>query len=132
MRREFILPEQDVDFLNALGLPWETLMHGGCSWLIISDYPVPPGFTVASVQIALQIQVGYPVVQIDMAYFFPHLQLVSQAPIGALTFQPIDGNIFQRWSRHRTPDNPWRPGIDDLSTHLSAINSWLIRELVKK
>lgn len=131
MRRQFALPEQDVDFLTALGLLWEALLEGNTKWLIIYDYPVPDGYNVTIVTVALMIQPGYPVVQIDMAYFFPHLQLKCQKGIGAITFQPIDGKIFQRWSRHRTPANPWRPGVDDLSTHLAAMVGWIERETRK-
>ncbi len=131
MRRQFSLSEQDTDHLTALGLRWETLLEGGASWLIIYDYPMPKGYTVEKSDVALMIQPGYPVVQIDMAYFLPHLQLICQKGIGAITFQPIDGKIFQRWSRHRTPANPWRPGVDDLSTHLAAMIAWIEREVPK-
>lgn len=128
---EFTLPEQDVDYLTSLGLPWETLKEGDNNWLIIYEFPVPVGYRVSTTTVALTIQPGYPVVQIDMAYFFPHLQLISNKIIGAITFQPLDGKIFQRWSRHRTPANPWRPGIDDISTHLSSMSFWFQRELDK-
>lgn len=131
MRRQFALPEQDVDFLTALGLLWEALLEGNTKWLIIYDYPIPDGYNVTTVTVALMIQPGYPVVQIDMAYFFPHLQLKCQKGIRAITFRTIDGKIFQRWSRHRTPANPWRPGVDDLSTHLAAMVGWIERETRK-
>jgi hypothetical protein len=131
MRREFELPEQDLDHLTSLGLPWETFKEGGNNWLLIYEFPVSAGFNVPKVCVGLTIQPGYPVVQIDMAYFYPHLQLNNQKTIGAITFQTIDGKLFQRWSRHRTPANPWRPGIDDLSTHLASVNFWFERELKK-
>ena len=131
MRREFPLPEQDVDHLSSLGLQWETFREGGFNWLIIHNFPVPPGFNLSEVKVAIFIQPGYPVAQLDMAYFYPHLQLNNQKAIGAITFQQINGSVFQRWSRHRTTANPWRPGIDDLSTHLASINFWFERELKK-
>jgi hypothetical protein len=131
MRRQFALPEQDVDHLTALGLRWETLLEGSIQWLIVHDFPIPEGYNLDHVTVALMIQPGYPVVQIDMAYFYPHLQLKCQKGIGAITFQSIEGKIFQRWSRHRTPTNPWRPGVDDLSTHLAAMVVWIEREVPK-
>jgi hypothetical protein len=131
MRRDFELPEQDLDHLASLGLSWETFREAGNNWLIIHDYPVPPGYNTSKVKVALQILPGYPVAQLDMAYFYPHLQLANQKTIGAISFQPINGNTFQRWSRHRTPANPWRPGVDDLSTHLASVTHWFERELKK-
>jgi hypothetical protein len=35
---------------------------------------------------------------------------------------------FQQWSRHRTQQNAWRPGEDDISTYLSLVDDWLRRE----
>jgi Prokaryotic E2 family E len=107
MRRQFALPEQDVDHLTALGLRWETLLEGSIQWLIVHDFPIPEGYNLDHVTVALMIQPGYPVVQIDMAYFYPHLQLKCQKGIGAITFQSIEGKIFQRWSRHRAAMVVW-------------------------
>ena len=129
MRRDFSLPEVDLDHLNSLGLEWETVKEANVNWLLIYKYPVPNGFNVPEVTVAVMIQPGYPVAQLDMAYFYPHLQLLTQRQIGALTFQQIEGKVFQRWSRHRTAANPWRPGIDDLSTHLASVSFWFQREL---
>lgn len=129
MRRVFVLPEVDAEHLKAMGLEWETIKEGNIHWLLIYKFPVPSGFNVKEVTLALMIQPGYPVAQLDMAYFYPHLQLLSQKQIGALSFQPIEGKVYQRWSRHRTPTNPWRPGIDDLSTHLASVLFWFDREL---
>lgn len=131
MRREFELPEQDTDYLNSLGLRWETFRDAGLSWLLIYGYTVPPGYNVQNVDVAITIQPGYPVAPLDMAYFFPHLQLLNQRTIAAVTFKQINGKTFQRWSRHRTASNPWRPGIDDLSTHLACVTFWFERELKK-
>lgn len=131
MRREFALPENDEAYLNGLALPWETIRCGRGSWLLIHNFPIPVGYNVPSVTVALMIPPGYPVAQIDMAYFYPHLQLVNQRQIGALAFVNIDGKVFQRWSRHRTRENPWRPGVDDLSTHLASVISWIHKALKK-
>lgn len=128
MRKQFVLPESDTEFLDSLGLQWETI-NG--NWLILHQFPVPEGYNVSVVSVALMIPPGYPIAQIDMAYFSPHLARVSGRGIGALSFQNIDGKIYQRWSRHRTGENPWRPGVDDISTHLSLVRNWFERELSK-
>lgn len=79
----------------------------------------------------LRIESGYPEAQIDMAYFYPDLRRSDGTALKAIASDSFDGKQWQRWSRHRTPQNPWRPGIDNVSTHLSAVQSWLKLELNK-
>ncbi|OAI41696.1 hypothetical protein AYO40_02565 [Planctomycetaceae bacterium SCGC AG-212-D15] len=128
MRRQFDLPEEDVEHLGARGLPWETLVEQEVRWLILHDFPLPAGYSHSKVQVALRIEPSYPDGQIDMVYFFPALARSDGRGIGALSQQAIDGAQFQRWSRHRTPANPWRPGEDNLATHLVLVEEWLRRE----
>jgi hypothetical protein len=133
MRREFALQEKDVLHLDSLGLPWETIgspQQGG-GYVLIHDYPVPSGYNIAAAEIAMRIEPLYPDVQIDMAYFYPALSLSDGCQISCLAAQPIDARTFQRWSRHRTPKNPWRPGIDCLATHLGQVDHWMETELKK-
>lgn len=132
MRKQFVLPEQDEDFLLANSFEWEAIKDGRFNWVIISNYPVPEGYTIDKVNVALRIDPGYPVAQIDMAYFYPDLHLVSGKAIPAIQArQIIEGKNWQRWSRHRTGHNPWRPGLDDISTHLHMVTTWLEREVKK-
>lgn len=131
MRRDFILPEQDIEYLDQSGYPWETISDGPNKWVIIHGYPVPNGYNISAVKVALKIEGGYPVAQIDMVYFDPALNKVNGTGIGALVNQNVCGKAWQRWSRHRTAQNPWRPGLDDVSTHLQLVNYWLERELTK-
>lgn len=128
MREQFLLPENDRHYLQAGQLQWETLKEGGAQWLLLHASPVPAGYHQSEVMIALNIAPGYPDVQLDMVWFFPPLSRTDGKAIGALSNQTIDGKNFQRWSRHRTAQNPWRPGEDDLSTHLLLVNEWLERE----
>jgi hypothetical protein len=133
MRREFSLPSFDVSYLRTTGLAWETIKDvNGSQWLLLHERPVAhAGYSPATTTLALQIPSGYPDAQIDMAYFFPPLARSDGGQISALATVEIDGKGFQRWSRHRTGDGPWRPGEDDLSTHLVLVDDWLERELAK-
>ena len=131
MRRQFQLPEGDEGGIEARGLPWETIVEGGSRWLLIHNFPVPVGYNHLTASAALRIPPSYPDDQIDMVYFSPALALASGKAIGALTLTTIDGKSYQQWSRHRTEANPWRPGLDDVGTHLLQVESWLARELVK-
>jgi hypothetical protein len=131
MRRDFALPEEDAEWLDALPNGYELVREGDLLRVVVRNWPVPAGYTVAQVDVNVRIEAGYPDAQIDMAYFHPDLVLSSGRPIGALAQDPFDGRIWQRWSRHRTPANPWRPGIDNVATHFALIDDWLERELRK-
>lgn len=129
MKRDFALPEQDNDFLENSGFTWETIREVTGNWVIIHDFPVPLGYNIDQVNVALKIDAGYPVSQIDMAYFNPDLCREDGKPIAALAIQPIQGIPWQRWSRHRTGENPWRVELDDISSHLQLVNYWMEREI---
>jgi len=129
LRRDIKLPEEDVDCLDALGFKWETISEGGTKWLIIHGYPIPDGYDHRTADLALRIPPSYPDDQIDMVYFSPGLALMSGKTIRQLSGATIDGKPYQQWSRHRTSENPWRAGLDNVGTHLLQANDWLHREL---
>lgn len=132
MRREFELLPEDEQFLIELGLPWETVMDGS-PWVLIHDFPTHDGYNHARVTVAIRMETGYPNAQLDMAYFFPALARKDGKPIGRTeAHQAIEGKSFQRWSRHRTSQNPWKPGEDNLGTHIHLVEDWLAREFEKK
>ena len=132
MRREFALPSFDVAYLDSTGLDWETVAEqNGNRWLLLHERPIRDAYSVVKATTALQIVASYPDAQIDMVYFHPHVARTDGKPIGALATQDIAGTLFQRWSRHRTAEAPWRPGEDDVSSHLVLVDDWLERELAK-
>ncbi len=128
VRRDFQPPEADTDYLCGLGLDWETATENETLWLIIHGWKLPDGYNDRQVSLALLVPPNYPDSQIDMVYFCPALSRVDGKPIGALNSQTILGETWQRWSRHRTSANPWRPGEDDIASHLSLVDEWLRRE----
>ena len=131
VRRQFQLAQSDIEFLNSLQLPWEAVLEGHVRRIVIHQFPIPEGYNVQNVLVNMRIEAGYPEVQIDMAYFYPTIQRLDNKPIRATVVDQFDGKQWQRWSRHRTPNNPWRPGIDNISTHVAAIAGWLQQELLK-
>jgi hypothetical protein len=124
-RRAFRLPEDDEIYLDSLGLRWETIIDGGARWLLIHAHPLPAGYSVDRVTVAIRLDGGYPPGALDMAYLHPPLQRADGKGISALCLQSIDGTTFQRWSRHY----PWRDGVDSLATHHLRIKEWLAAEL---
>lgn len=124
-RRTFSLPEADEEYLDANYPAWETIVDGATPWLILNDFPVPEGYNQRKVQVAIQISSGYPNTQLDMVYFLPGISRTNGHQINNLSPMTIEGQSWQRWSRHY----PWRAGVDDLSTHIERIKSWLADEL---
>lgn len=127
-RRGFPLLEEDEAYLNHLGLKWESIVEGDNRWILIYEYPIVEGYNTDKATIAVRIAANYPDVQLDMLYFYPPLSRKDGVPINRLSPLSIDGKSFQQWSRHRTQANPWRPGIDDLSTHVALADMWLSKE----
>jgi Prokaryotic E2 family E len=131
MRRAFQLAEEDEECLVALGLKWEAIIENGTKWLVFPEYPIPEGYNHRVAAAALRIKPSYPDDDIDMVYFHPALALTSGKGIRQLSPLALDGKQYQQWSRHRTAANPWRPGLDNVCTHLLQVNNWLERELKK-
>ena len=131
MRRQFALPAEDMEWLEGLGKPFELVSEGGALRVVIHELGVPAGYNVPTVSVNVRIEPGYPDAQIDMAYFYPDLTLTNGRALGAISPDAFDGKTWQRWSRHRTPANPWRPGIDNLATHFALVQDWLERETRK-
>jgi len=130
-RRDFKLPAEDVESLDALRLPWDTIAENATKWLIIRGRLLPSGYNHGAADVALRIPPSYPDDQIDMAYFSPALSLASGKPIRQITSIAIEGKTYQQWSRHRTSANPWRPGLDDIGSHLLQVDDWLRREVTR-
>lgn len=128
MRREFELPSADQMFLGQYGLPWESIVEGS-HWVIIHHFPTGTGYNYERVSIAIRIETGYPLAPLDMVYVFPPLARTDGRPIPQTSVpQQLDGKEWQRWSRHRSAENPWRPGVDSLEDHVLLVEDWVSRE----
>jgi hypothetical protein len=127
-RRHFDLSAEDQRFLDEYGLPWETLVDGP-QWVLVHDFPTVAGYNHSRVTAAIRLETGYPNTELNMVYFFPALARADGKAIGAnQATQQIDGKVFQRWSRHRTAQNPWKAGRDNIGTHILLVEDWLARE----
>ncbi len=128
LRRDYDLPVQDEKFLEEYGHPWETVIDGS-QWVLIHEFPTHEGYNHPHVTAAIRMETGYPNTELEMVYFYPALARNDGKAIGATGAQQmIDGKTYQRWSRHRTAQNPWRIGIDYLDAHVFLIEDWLARE----
>ena len=130
-RRDFSLPEDDLCWLANATHDFELVAEAGVLRVVLYGFPVPPGYNHRAVDVNVRIESGYPDTQIDMVYVHPELHRLDGVSIIATCPDTFDGKLWQRWSRHRTPANPWRPGIDNLATHFALVKHWFVRELQK-
>ncbi len=128
-RHDLVLPPNDVVYLNTTHPGWQTIRDDAASWLVIPDYVPPSGYNHTVVTAVLRLEPGYPDTPIDMVFFSPLLARTDGITIGATSGQrTVNGISYQQWSRHRSPGNPWRPGIDDIESHMLLVEYWLERE----
>ena len=122
-----LLPE-DEEYLNS-NYPgrWELVSNSPEKFgLVIRDFPVPEGYTVAAATLMMLLPCGYPGSGLDMFYFLmPGLEKVSRAPIGALAREDHFDRQWQRWSRHYQ----WEPGQDSVVTHIEYVKNEIAAEL---
>lgn len=130
-RRDAPLLDSDEAFLKNYGLAFDVVADGS-TWIILRDYSLPDGFTEKKVSVAIRMEQGYPLTALDMMYVFPALRrLDGKAIPQSETMQAIEGKQYQRWSRHRTGDNPWVPNKDSIETHVYLIEEWFARETAR-
>lgn len=128
----FALPAEDQDYASHISDDLELVLDGGRRWVLLHNFPVPEGYNLDKVTAAVLLPVGYPQSAPDMVYFYPALALTSGKKIHASeATETIQGQIYQRWSRHFLPQEPWRPGVDSLETYALMIRGWLEREVTR-
>jgi hypothetical protein len=130
LRKALPLLSADVAFLDSLGLPWETAMVESRRWLLIHEYSLPNGYTPQKTTLALDMPADYPASQVDMFYFAPWVARTDGVVIPSIQVRAtIDGVEFQGWSRHRNAAGPWDPATDNVCTHLTLVETCLVKEL---
>ncbi len=128
-RRDFALPQEDLEWLDNTQGRFDLISEDGVLRVVLYDFRIPSGYRQRQADVNVRIEVGYPDTQIDMVYVYPALVRTDGRPIPATCMESFDGKEWQRWSRHRTPANPWRPGVDNLATHFGLVEHWFLREL---
>lgn len=132
VKNQFVLPDEDVHFLNTIESETELIQEGNTKWLIFRSYKIPDGYNLEVADLAILIPPHYPTTGLDMMYFNPALTRKDGAVIGALSYQSIEGKRYQRWSRHRTAANKWNPNIHNIESHVDLMVRCLIAEFAKR
>lgn len=124
-----ILPEPDVDFLVEKEFECDIYQAPNETYITFHNYDLGSAYTPTIVEMRIVVPAGYPQGNLDMYWTKPWVNLAGTAtrPERADYSQSFqDGTTeWQRWSRHAP--NAWRPGIDNLRTHLRTIRSDLAR-----
>ena len=72
-RRDFSLPQPDLDWLSETGLHFELVAENGVLRVVLYGFQVPGGYDRSQVDVNVRIDPGYPDAQIDMVYVHPPL-----------------------------------------------------------
>ena len=127
MTEPYELPPEDTEYLNAhYPSRWRKVTEGGGKHgLIIENFFVPEGYSVATSTLMILVPSGYPGAGLDMFYFSPQLDRSDGSSIGALAYETHFGEIWQRWSRHYD----WKPGEDSIVSHIEFVRHRLDQEI---
>ena len=129
-RRKFSLLDIDTAYLDRLGLRWETIIEQDRRWLLIHQYPVPAGYTMNHVKLALEIPPTYPAGALYGFYAHPPLALTSGREIPSTQVRGTVLDLeFHGWSRHRGAAAPWNPAVDNIVSQLALVEAALAKEI---
>lgn len=99
---------------------------GGWSFVVISDYVLPPGFDPDRVQLLVKLPPTFPDAAPDMFWTWPAVK----APSGGLprntSIERLLGKDWQRYSWHLAP-GAWKPGVSSLRDYLRCIAARFLR-----
>jgi hypothetical protein len=117
------LPASDMAFLAGRGHPFELVQEGGYNCVLLAGYQLPAGYNVASADLLLRLNLGYPDVPPDMWWFQPAVLRADGGVIpNADVYENYLGRHWQRWSRHLVPGQ-WLAGRDSLESFLALIRT---------
>jgi hypothetical protein len=120
----------DKEHLDSLGLDYEVSSDQGLICVVISKWPLPPGYEPAEVDLLLRLPAGFPDAQPDMYWCDPPVRVVASGafPPAADQMEAYLGRTWQRFSRH-LQDGAWQIGRDDLGSYLALIKQGLAKEV---
>jgi hypothetical protein len=102
MRRAFQLPEEDVEYVEGLGLPWETVKDGDTRWLVVHNWPVPPGYNHPTAMAGLILPASYPDGQITclrQGHWSTYASTVRWQGMAAMVAAPHGSESVAGWRR---------------------------------
>jgi len=129
-RRDFFLPEEDIQFLDNLGLVWEAIQDGNARAVVLYDFPMPSPFRPDKLNMKINLPQDYVGgAALDMFFTDAHVTRADGKGIERLTeSNGFDNKKWWQWSRHYPKNAKWRPQINTLATHISYVQHILDQE----
>ncbi len=124
------LSSEDMEFLDNGDYKWKPFSENSKNGLVIRNYNLPEDYIPNKSDLMVLIPPGYPVSPIDMFYFSPGVRRKDGRSIEALAEENHFEKTWQRWSRHY--QDQWRPGIDNVATHIIYVGNQLRFEIEKR
>lgn len=130
LRRDFYLSEEDVQYLDGLGLEWAAIQENNTRGVILYGFLMPSPFQPEKLNLKIKIPQDYNGgAALDMFFTDAHVTRTDGKGIERLTESGVfDGKKWWQWSRHYPDNAKWRPGVNTLTTHLSYIQHVLDAE----
>ncbi|MCP4145028.1 MAG: hypothetical protein GY752_07055 [bacterium] len=130
LRRGFHLPEDDIQYLNSLGLNWETIQDGNARGVVLCGFLMPPPFQPEKLNLKIKVPQDYTSgAALDMFFTDTPATRSDGKGIERLTeSNHFDNKKWWQWSRHYPKNTKWRPGVNTLATHISYVQHILNEE----
>ena len=120
-----------AELLSDSGLaPERVALHdeaGGWIFLVISDYPLPAGFTPERVQLLVKLPPGFPDAAPDMFWVRPAVRTADGCRPRSTCSERLLGDEWQRFSWHLAP-GAWKPGVSSLRDFLRCVAARFLRK----
>lgn len=120
-----------VETIIEAGLsPEKSILHkepGGWTFLVISDYPLPAGFTPSQVELLIKLPPGFPDAAPDMFWVHPEVRIDGGGLPIATSNELLLGRTWQRFSWHLAA-GAWKPGISTLRDFLRCIRGRFLKQ----
>ena len=100
---------------------------GGWIFLVISDYPLPAGFTPNPVQLLVKLPPAFPDAAPDMFWIHPAVRTATGCLPRSTSNEQLLGKEWQRFSWHLVP-GAWKPGVSSLRDFLRCIAARFLQE----
>ena len=113
-----LIPEPDKQYLKDKQFTYELTKVASEIHLVLRNWPFPEAYNPRVADVLIRIPPGYPMGQLDMFYTSPTIMKTNGAfPEACQQMENHSDRTWQRWSRH----HPWRSGIDNLRTFITAM-----------
>lgn len=94
----------------------------GWTFVIVSDYQLPKGYTPGSVRLLVKLAPTFPDAAPDMFWVSPSIVTATGGIPQGVSMETILGAAWQRFSWHLNP-GAWRPGVSTLRDFMRCVRS---------